>query len=62
MLTVSCIYTETRQKVTRIVKNNLRNLYKETVVSSAHTQDEYFRHCQQAYIIYPICAKNPVLG
>ncbi len=62
MLTVSCIYTETRQKVTRKVKKNLRNLFTETMVSSAHTQNEYFRHCQQAYIFYPICAKILVLG
>ncbi len=58
MLIVSCIYTQSRQKVTRKVKKILRILLKKSGVLSDFTHNERLRCCQLVCITYLPCAKN----
>ncbi len=62
MLTVSCIYTQTRQKVTQKAKNFLIKIFTLQMIRGLNTNNEKIKYYRQLYIIYPICVEKPVPG
>ena len=62
MLTVSCIYTQTRQKVTQKVKNFLIKIFTLQMIRGLNTNNEKIKYYRQLYIIYPTYAEKPVPG